>query len=73
VRDLVLLDELGHGEFAMWLERGAVVEDEGCAGSKAGDEPMPHHPCGGRVEEDTGARCDGAVKYMFLFMLKKCT
>ena len=39
-------DEFGHGESAVWIEGRAVVEDQSCAGSEAGYEPVPHHPGG---------------------------
>lgn len=71
--DLVLLDEFGHGQFGVWLEGRAIVEDESCARSKGRDEPVPHHPRRCCVEKDTRARGDGTVKYVFFFVLEKRT
>ena len=65
------VEEKWHGHGAVWLEGTAVVEDDGGAGSEAGDEPMPHHPGAGREIEEAVTWFDVAMEEVFLSVLEK--
>src|SRR5688572_27912960 len=74
-RGAEMRDALGFGEIEHNLaaadERGAVVQDKRRSGSKAGDEPVPHHPAESGEVEKPVARLDVALQAMLLQVLQE--
>ena len=69
--DLQLVDETHHGHVAIWLERGTVVKNNAGADGEGGDEPVPHHPGGGRVVEEAAPGPQITVKDVLLLVLEE--
>lgn len=69
--DFELVDETHHGHIAIWLEWRTVVKDDAGADREGGDEPVPHHPGGGGVVEETAFWKEVAVEDVLFLVLEE--